>query len=351
MNPLVIGLCTLSIATFSFAQQIPTSDAPQEKASISFHLENDVFIGNDDCYTNGVRFGWQSASTIDDESFAGILGTMLGGTNASNSWKQIMGMTGSDHLRQQWGINLTQKMFTPEHRYSSPLYGSQPYVGHLALGLSSLVKNEDRANSFEFQLGTTGSASLGKGAQHFVHKLFDMEQWPGWGTQMPSELTLNAYFKRFYRLRSLETHYTSGLESDALAYWHIDAGTVKCQAGAGFTWRIGYELGNSVPDNFIMGANTATPFVYNRKAADWSYYGYLHGAIRAVAHDLYLDGTVFHSYPEYVNKYPVVAEGGIGFGIRYKDFDFLFGLHYSTRQYTSQESNQCHGVLQMRYSF
>lgn len=73
-----------------------------------------------------------------------------------------MGMNGSSNLRQQWGLDLTQLMFTPERKLREPIYGEHPYVGNLTLGLISLVKNEDRANVLELQLGTTGSPSLAK---------------------------------------------------------------------------------------------------------------------------------------------------------------------------------------------
>lgn len=94
------------------------------------------------------------------------------------------------------------------------------------------------------------------------------------------------------------------------------------------SFRFGYNLGNTSPENSIRGATSAaTPFVYNRMSvSNWGYYGYIHAAVRAVAHDLYLDGTVFRSSPKYVNKYPVVGEWGYGFGFRYKRSELLFGL-------------------------
>ncbi len=167
------------------------------------------------------------------------------------------------------------------------------------------------------------------------------------------QMTANLFFKRYYRLRGLEKRYSSGFETDALAYWYADAGTVKVQAGGGMSFRFGYNLGNTSPENSIRGATSAAPpFVYNRtNVANWGYYGYLHAAVRAVAHDLYLDGTVFRSSPEYVNKYPVVGEWGYGFGLRYKRTELLFGLHYITKEYTQQESMQCVGVLQLKHTF
>lgn len=353
MKCAVLCICGALLATGSLQAGVHQTEAPQEGAVISFHLENDVFVGSDDNYTNGVRFAWMSGTTSNNQDFSGWLGTILGGTNASDSWRRFMGMSGSFNLRQQWGLDLTQLMFTPNDKTTRPLYNQHPYVGSLTLGLVSLVKNEDRANSLELQLGTTGSNSLAKGSQHFVHKLWGMEQWPGWGNQLPGEMIANLYFKRYYRLRGLEKHYGSGLETDAMAYWHADAGTVKVQAGVGMYYRLGYDLGNTSSENSIRGATNATaPFVYNRTSvSDWGYYGYLHAAVRVVAHDLYLDGTVFHSSPKYVNKYPVMGEWGYGFGLRCKRSELLFGLHYMTKEYTKQESIQCIGVLQLRHTF
>lgn len=181
----------LSVASLQAGtQQI---EAPQEGPVISFHLENDMFVGDDDNYTNGVRFAWMSGTTSRSHTFSGMLGTVLGGTNASSSWRRFMGMNGSPNLRQQWGLDLTQLMYTPEQKATYPIYNQHPYVGNLTLGLTSLVKNEDRANSLELQLGTTGTNSLAKGSQHFIHKLWGMEQWPGWSNQLPGEMTANLF--------------------------------------------------------------------------------------------------------------------------------------------------------------
>ena len=98
-----------------------------------------------------------SGTTSRSHTFSGMLGTVLGGTNASDSWRRFMGMNGSANLRQQWGLDLTQLMYTPEQKATYPIYNQHPYVGNLTLGLTSLVKNEDRANSLELQLGTTGT--------------------------------------------------------------------------------------------------------------------------------------------------------------------------------------------------
>ncbi len=324
------------------------SPYPYEGASFAIEHANDMFVGDDSDYTSGVSISWMSGTTDSSEDFASILGTVIGGTYASQQWRQVMGMGNSANLRQQWGLDLTQNIFTPDDKSTLPLYGQHPYVGHLALTLSSLVKNEDRANLLEFQLGVTGSASLAKGAQHFIHKVRGMEQWPGWGNQMPSELTFNLNFRRYYRLRNLESDHT-----DALFYWHAEAGTVKTQAGLGITWRIGQNMGDCCPDLTHYGSTIARPFASNQGyyTTGLGYYFFVTAGVRAVAHDLYLDGTVFHSYPKYVDKMPFVGQLGYGVGLRYEKAELIFGLYHTSKEYHGQSFGECTGALQLRYTF
>ncbi len=321
---------------------------PQEGQTVSFILENDFFIGDDSNYTNGVDFAWMSSSTADSESFAGMLGTVIGGTGSSNEWGHLMGMGNSRNLRQQWGMNLSQLMFTPEDKSTEPLYGQHPYVGHLSLTLSSLVKNETRGNLLQLQLGVTGSPSMAKGSQHFVHKLWGMEQWPGWGNQLPSEMTVNLNFRRYYRVNMGEWEDCS----NGVFYWHADLGTVRTQVGAGFTWVLG-----GGPDLYPMagiGHTIASPFAVNTPqnyTPTVPYFAYANASVRVVAHDLYLDGTVFHDCPKYVNSYPVIGEWGFGVGAKFSDFIITAGLHYTTKEHTRQDFGQCVGVIQVKYSF
>ncbi len=320
---------------------------PHEEGTFAIEHANDMFVADDSDYTSGTSISWMSGTTDSREDFASILGAVIGGTNASPEWRKAMGMGETFNLRQQWGLDLTQNIFTPDDKSTLPLYGQHPYVGHLALTLSSLVKNEDRANLLEFQLGVTGSASLAKGAQHFIHKVRGQEQWPGWGNQMPSELTFNLNFRRYYRLRNLESDYT-----DSLFYWHAEAGTVKVQAGLGITWRIGRNMGDGCPDLSHYGSTIARPFAgINGDTADWGYYFFLTAGVRAVAHDLYLDGTVFHDYPKYVDKMPFVGQLGYGVGVRYGKAELIFGLYHTSKEYHGQSFGECTGALQLRYTF
>lgn len=317
-----------------------SASAPQERASFGIQLDNDLFVGSDCNYTNGIRFAYLSESTP---------------VTGSSFWDwQAFGMDRTPALRNQWALTLTQLMFTPENKSNMPLYGEHPYAGYLGLGFGNLVKNEDRANSLEFQIGVTGKCSLADDAQYTVHHFWEMDQWPGWQYQIPSEVVFEMYFKRFYRISGLEYKHPSGFATDGYGYWNVDAGTVYVRAGGGAAYRFGYNLPNDSPTEYSLnGANFQTsPFVRNeRSISDWSVYGTAALGVQGVAYNAFLDGPVFHNFPKYVTKYPVVGNASLGVGMRYKSFEGFFGYQWVTKEYSTQKGIHCIGTIELRYLF
>lgn len=313
---------------------------PQERSSFGIQLDNDLFVGSDCNYTNGLRFSYLSeTSPVTNGSFW--------------DW-QAFGMERTPSLRSQWALTLTQLIFTPENKSTQPLFGEHPYAGYLALGFGNMVKNEDRANSLELQLGVTGKASLADEAQYTVHHFWEMDQWPGWKTQHPSEVVFEVFFKRFYRIPGLEYIHPSGFATDGYGYWNIDAGTVYVRGGGGMAYRFGYNLPNdSATEYSLNGANYLTsPFVKNATSiSNWSVYGTASLGVQGVAFNTFLDGPVFHHYPKYVTKYPVVGNASLGMGIGYKSFEGFFGYQWTTKEYSTQKGPQCVGTVELRYRF
>lgn len=357
----------LSYSNIPVIAPAPASSIDRDDYMLSVQLENDFFSGVDGNYTNGTRFDFISQSYTGFEKphehlcgnatssyIATGLGTLLGGTNASPGWSRFCGMERTEALRQQWSLSLTQFMFTPEHKTGSPLYGERTYAGYLGVGVGCIVKNEDRANSFELQLGSTGDPSLTRNTQHFIHKTLGMEQWPGWNNHLPSEFTFCFFFKRYYRLRFLEYETQSGrFETDGFAYWHADLGTLYLRGGGGTVFRFGYNLPASSSELAISGATFPTsPFAKKRKfPSNWSYYGFAGATCRYVGRDIFLDGPVFHHYPNYVDKFPFVGDVSIGVALRHKRMELIFGYFVRTKEYHTQESVQMIGSVQFRYSF
>lgn len=347
--------------------KIGSSDIPKERSILRVHLENDFFGGVDGDYTNGFRADYisQPYSGVEKSHdhlcgnrtssyLATGLGALVGGTGASSRWSKICGMDRTSALREHWAFSLTQFMFTPETKSSFPIYGERGYAGYLGFGVGTLVKNEDRANSFELQIGVTGDPSLTRNTQHFIHKRLGMIQWPGWQNQLPSEATFCFFFKRYYRLRCLEHQNQAGkFETDGFAFWHTDLGTLYLRGGVGMSYRFGYNLPNTSQELSIAGASfPASPFARNKKSiSNWSYYGFAGMSGRFVGRDMFLDGTAFHSSPRYVHKFPFVADVSGGIGVKYKNVELLFGYTVRSKEYHTQHAAQTLGSIQLRVMF
>lgn len=337
--------CSSTCITNAMVDTSSTLNSPTESSqlpsSLVLQLENDFFVGSDQDYTNGFRLSYLSSSkTISHDSFLA---------------SDLFCIDATPALQTQWGVSLSQLMFTPEHKTDHPLFNEHPYAGLLSLGLGGIVKNEERSNSFELQLGVTGQPSLAHSAQRRVHSFWGMEQWPSWRYQIPSEFAFCFNFKRDYRLHSLESTYSDGFATDGYFYWNADLGTIYVRGGGGINFRFGYNLPNDTPtDMTLAGGNFQTsPFAKTIPSvtSNWSVYGIMGASIRAVAHDIFLDGTVFHDTPYTVDKFPVVGSWYLGAGCRYKSLDVIFAFSWQTKEYHNQESLHCVGSAELRWSF
>lgn len=331
---------------------------PAEKASLTILLENDLFSGHDRDYTNGTTIGFIS-STEDNNDLTWLsrsMGMLAGGTCAHSKWCGFMGIDTSKVVEHQWGLSLTQLMFTPERQqeYTGPQYGQHPYAAWLALGITSIVKTEDRNNTLDVYLGMVGKAALGEPIQDFVHKAIDSPTWEGWDNQIPNEVAFLVSFESKYRLHCLERVSPSGnFSSDGFLAWNADLGNVYIRGGVNGYVRYGYNL---PPNSAYVGWNPTShavaPFANMRKPiSPWSFYGFLGFRCRASVYDIFLDGTMFRSSPVTVDKYPVVADLFAGVCLVHKDMEFVFGYTRRTKEYHGQEEPTWMGCAVVRFCF
>lgn len=331
---------------------------PAEKASVTMLIENDLFAGHDRDYTNGFSLGYMSSTENNNDLtwLSRTMGALAGGTCANSSWCGFMGIDTSKAVEHQWGVSLTQLMFTPERSQGTrePQYGQHPYAGWLAIGITSVVKTEDRNNTLDVYVGMVGPAALGHPIQDFVHKVIDSPTWDGWSNQIPNEFAFLISFESKYRLRFLErTSACGNFSSDGYASWTADLGNVYIRGGVELYMRYGYHLGrNSAYVGWEPTSHAVAPFANMKEhLGNWSFYGFWGARCRASAYDIFLDGTMFRSSPVTVDKYPVVADLFAGVCLVYKDWDFTFGYTGRTKEYHGQADPQWMGCAVIRYSF
>lgn len=331
-------------------------ESRREKASVYMLLENDVFSGHDENYTNGFSMGY--ISETEDKNDLGFisrtLGTLNGGGSSSGFWHDLMGVS-SNQIEHQWGINVTQLMFTPQSLESirTPIYNEHPYGAWLAFGFTSIIKNEDRANTLTLYLGAVGEDALGRQIQDIVHDVMDSPKWAGWDNQLPSEFTMMLSFERKYRLRFLESD-RGNWGSDGYTSWLADVGNVYIRGGGSLYFRYGYKLPASCHPSekkFRQRESYCYCSAPNRPERNWSMYAF--GGLRgyAIAYDVFLDGNMFHNAPVTVGRYPMVIDFFGGACLRYKNMDMIFGYTIRSKEYPSQRAPQWMGTMSLRYCF
>ncbi len=172
-------------------------------------LENDLFTGTDQNYTNGVAF------TLVSHDIAGKLQPECLPTPVRLHVELIKFMNpdfwsdpeNSAHT-QNIVVKFGQSMFTPKDFAGTDLIlNDRPYAGLLYIGLSwNRRKHEPQTNlemldTREITLGVIGSWSLAEQSQNVVHDAIGADRFPGWDHQLKNEPAVQLSLRSRARIR------------------------------------------------------------------------------------------------------------------------------------------------------
>ncbi len=276
-------------------------------------FENDSFIGEDNAYTHGSRIDYARGF-------------------GSEGWA--------------YGLSLTQNIYTPDHKTRGNVMDEHPYAGYLAVGGALLHKAENIGFSAELQLGTTGKPSLAENAQHTVHAIGNMEQWKGWGEQIPSEATIQLTMRQDWRIPFAEHRFCDRYETDGTFFTREQLGTVALGGAAGLTLRFGKNLPDSMQVNGSEAANFGMGLLNkpNYRPEELAWFVYAQGQVRFVGRDMFIDGGVFHHFDSPCTRKPWIAELQVGAAASYQGIDYQVGLVWSSRTYKGEAKAPMYGT-------
>lgn len=277
-------------------------------------VENDYFDGTDRYYTNGIKLGL--GTRLDS------VARWLGGTACQWMLKRASDIGGTIHF----GLFLGQNMYTPRSiriREAQPF--DRPWAAWLYLGGVAQRYEGNTLDTAELDVGLVGPAALGRQVQTTWHRFVGVQRPLGWSNQLPNEPA--------FSLSYLHKRRHGNARIDIVPHVGVTLGTVMTLARAGGIVRIGRNLSGFGPDGIEPGGAmlqaTREEDVRARENLEW----YLFSGIdyRFVAHNIFLDGTVFHDSPGVTRKRQV-HDLTTGFSLRYH------GLRYSlTRIRRSEE--------------
>ncbi|HUS51329.1 MAG TPA: lipid A deacylase LpxR family protein [Candidatus Paceibacterota bacterium] len=274
--------------------------------------ENDIFFHTDQHYTHGTRlsYAFDGAPLWTDKIIDGD---------------------------KKWNVILGQYMYTPNDITIEELVENErPYGGWLYLGNSLSVRNGNKLDYFEVDLGVTGNASLAEDTQKLIHKWTGSSYPEGWKNQIKTEPGINLIYQKKYKYGNKYI--------DIIPQYGGCAGNIYSYANVGGTIRAGYNL----PDDFSF--YKIEPHTREFDNSVFSICVFLGAEERFVLRNIFLDGNTFRdSYS--VEKENFVSDFMLGIEICYENDSIVIADNYRTREFEDQDEDDRFSTIMINIGF
>lgn len=302
------------------------------KGIFTASLENDYFSGEDNGYTNGVRFAWTSAET-----------DIPGWLEKTADFLPFFAKNG----HRRYGFAVGQSMFTPNNISDPALIPhDRPYAGWL-YGSAGLISDTGyRLDNLQLTLGMVGPASRAAQTQDFVHHTVGTFDPQGWDHQLKNEPGIILTYERQWRAIVQMQPFGWGL--DITPHIGGSVGNIYTYASAGANLRFGYDLPSDYGPPLIRPSLPGSDFFVPSHRLGWYVFAGLEG--RAIARDIFLDGNSWKASHS-VNKRPFVGTLQAGIAVSYRDWRLAYTQNWRSREFDGQHYDSGFGALTLSTRF
>jgi lipid A 3-O-deacylase len=307
-------------ATTAAALMLPAAAATAQQYEVPGELriyeENDWFNPfteqTDRFYTQGLRVEWLSHSSKRDSNF-------LPGISHAD-WCLLCG-AGAASGAVNTGYAGGQNLYTPQIiTIAEPQPNDRPWAGYIygsriaRITFDEPVLKAKRQDRIEVSLGIVGPASLAKQTQILWHKLIDSPHPEGWDNQLRNEPVVQLRYESALRWPS-----EGGDNADIIPRVRGNLGNGLTSLEAELTGRIGRNLSGFGALIIPTPTTLAAPLAIRAPEAapsrsKWlsSFNVFGRAGIKAVAHNIFLDGNIFADNDLRIRRKPFVTEFALG---------------------------------------
>jgi len=301
-----------------------------EAGTLSFTVENDVFSGTDRHYTNGLRVAY-----VTGEKAPTALERFVAGDRAENA-----------NFRRSFSVG--QSMYTPEsYHMETPVEGQHPYGGNLFGEYAFMTEDNGRWDLFTLEVGVVGDWSFAEETQNWFHQTLGFVQAEGWDHQIENEVTVNVAYD--WKGRPLAQGRAGSLGWELTPAAGASVGTVATNARGGVMLRFGDNLDPSFGPARIRPSLTGSGHFNRANPFDW--YAFVGVQGRAVAHDIFLDGSLFRDDSPSVEKNDFVTDVQGGVTLTWGGAQLSWTYIHRTERFEGQNGADGFGALTLSTKF
>ena len=276
----------------------------------SLTIDNDLFVGSDNGYTNGIYFSWFDTPEGKDAEPGLLASAMLW------SLPERVGDTQSVSVRTVGQTMVTPDDITLEDPPRPP--DDLPYAGLLFYSDTWVRFDAREAERIGVTIGILGEYSFAEETQTLVHAILDGDEPKGWDTQLNNEIVFQ--FSRGQVWRSWSAGDGS---ADLLLGADAALGTIASYVGASVMVRYGEELQRSFATATLGSSRVSNPIATR---AGW----YLFAGLNAnyLANQIFLDGNTFHNEGQEPMDYdPFTLGATLGVAYSWKNLALTFAIN------------------------
>lgn len=278
---LVSRLVILSILSDTAYAQVQGPETLPLNSAWTFAFENDVFVGEDSRYTNGlaIYYGKGRFKRFTPDNIPHLLHHMIGNTYINHGIGRERAVV----------YGFYQAMQTPTNIVSSELQETDvPYVGLLAAEAQLFSMSDTVSDRLTLSVGVVGPISLAREAQKTVHKVIGADDPRGWKHQIRNEPVAAVELQR--NLRFLYTHEQHPVEADLVIVTGGGAGNLRSYLSGGIVARIGKNLIDNFPVVSIAPNRQVNPTAFT-SLSSWDAFAGIQAAY--VANEIVTNGNTF----------------------------------------------------------
>ena len=303
---------------------------------LTFQLDNDLFAGTDRDYTSGLKLTWVS-SEIDRYRSDPCLPMWF---NRLSGF--LAGLPSNNLDVRNMSFSFGQAIYTPGQRGAVPPPSERPYAGWLYVGVGVSARDDRQLESLELNIGVVGPQAYGEQAQDLIHNFEGYPRFLGWPHQLSNELGVQLVkeWRTRYRLREA----VPGAHADFIPHFGVSLGNVATYANAGFDLRTGDSLPNDFGTAAIRPAAESLALPTHSPPGPPGVHGFLTFDARAVARNIFLDGSTFRDSAK-VDKRPLVAELALGMSWQWPGGRISYAHTFRSKEYYGQPAAQTFGTV------